>query len=1312
MIPNAPPMSHDRSPSPWPGRANWIATRGAFAAAIFLLAWLGITRTRGDEVIAALWLPNALVVVAILSGGWRRSCGWIGAALLGFIAANFVAFDPARPLLFYPLVNIGEAAFGCWLLQRFQKSLPDMGTVTDVVRFVLCCAVVAPTVSGLVIALNLSGPERWLDPQAWVAWTLADGLGVLITGPVALVAIQAWPRRHTVPRSRIVEIVAIMAATAALAMIVFGQTRYPLAFLCMPMIVVAAVRLGIVGTTAAILVVSIVAMVETLRGSGPMWLIDGTLGMRIHVLQLLLATAFGIGLPFASVLSGRDRTRADLKHARDFSDTLLAAMHEAVFRTDAEGRWIFLNRAWETLTGYSVEESLGWYTTRLLHPEDRALAIAQYPRVISGELDQSSHQQRFYTASGECRHIEVTLRRLTDPAGSFAGTIGTIRDITAAVATQRALEDSEARFRRLAEAVPVGIYRATADGNVTYVNSAWTSKIGMTVEDTLGRGWMKALAYPDDYIRQPPWQDFTPGMVRVRDFAFRDPNGGELWVQSVNGAEFDGEGVLTGYIGAIVDITERRRARVALAESKRLFETLAALSPAGIYRTDVGGGITYANRTWLDVAGLSLEEALGFGWVPSVHPEDLDRLRDELAASVLDTRELRSEFRFVHSDGSIRWVETITTSEYDDAGERVGFIGVNVDITDRKATERVLRERTEQLNLLAENATDAVFRMTIEGVCLYVSPSVIDLIGLSAERLIGRNVMRGFHPDDLEEVMTMHRDLGAGVIERRVVAYRLQRHDRPTGEWSWLESNSGLVRDPATGEPREIISSVRDITKRKRLELELDSARRHAEVAAHAKSSFLANMSHEIRTPMNGVLGFTELLIAQDPREDQQQKLQMISDSGKAMMRLLNDILDLSKIEAGHVSLAHDRVDWHHLARSCSQLIMPLTTAAGIALEVDVALAVPPAVIGDGLRLRQIVLNLLGNAAKFTERGSIRLSVAIDGDTIVVVIADTGVGIAADRQGAIFHEFVQEDASTSRRHGGTGLGLAISSQLARLMDGSIALSSTVGVGTTVTLRIPLIVAPPTEAPVLRPGPASALPAVPGVSVLAAEDHDVNQLLIKAMLTRLGYRPAIARSGLEAIAMVDRARTAGAPFGLILMDMQMPDLDGIEATKRIRAGGIGADVLPIIALTANAYASDIETCIAAGMQGHLAKPVQMAALDEVVRRWAIGTRAPAIPTAPATTADDELQAQFDERVRDLVALFGATVALETPDAAAIAALRHALHQVAGTAAFFGYAALGKVAGTLEDLLDAPVAAARDATLRSGYVQVQRLSGAER
>ncbi len=1281
-------IDHNATVSLVEQRVRWIGARALFAGLTFLLSWGGFALSHGGTTISALWLPNAVLAVVLLHSQRRTVAGWIGAAFLGYFAANALNhFQPSGNIIL-AVINCAEAAGGCWLVLRWQKRVPDMAHLPDVLRFVLCCGVAAPLLSGLAAALWIAVPTGRAISRLWFDWSVADGLGTVILGPILLIGMQAWSRRDMIDSAKVGEIALILGGNAVVTMIVFGQTAYPLLFLGLPMVIVATFRLGVVGTAAAITVVSVIATAGTLGGTGPIAMIQATQATQIHILQLFLITAFAIGLPFASALAGRDRDRADLKRSRDFSDTLVSTMQEVVFRTDANGRWIFLNPAWQTLTGYTVAESLGWPTTRLLHPDDKIQAGKGYPNIVSGAVTEATLNQRFYKKNGESRQIEVTLSRLAGEDGAFDGTIGTIRDITNAVATQRALADSEARFRRVAEAAPVGVYVAAADGSVTYVNKAWADMVGMPAEALLGNGWMTALADPEAYFRQPPWVNFTPGEVRQREEAFRRPDGAIIWVHIVNTAEFDDEGRVGGFIGAIVDITEQRAAHEALAESQRLFEALAKLSPAGIFRADLDGGVTYVNAAWQGLADLTEEEGMGSNWGAAIHPDDLARVSGQWAEVVQQSGELRTEFRFRHKDNSDHWVEVMTAPELDASGKRIGFIGVNIDISERKRAEVVLAEREEQLRLLAENATDAVFRLSLEGICLYASPSVGELIGVAPRHLIGQNMLARFHPEDADAVIAAHRALALGEVERLVTAYRSEPMDEArAGTWVWLESNSGLVRDPDTNEPREIICSVRDISVRKELEFELDRARRHAEVAAQAKSSFLANMSHEIRTPMNGVLGFTELLLAEGPRADQQQKLQMIADSGNSMMRLLNDILDLSKIEAGHVTLAQDRIDLQHLAQGCAKLIMPLTTRAGIDLRTTIADDVPASVIGDGLRLRQIILNLLGNAAKFTAEGAILLGVAVAGDELVISVGDTGIGIAADRQAAIFEEFVQADAATNRAYGGTGLGLAISTELAKLMGGRLSLFSALGVGTTVTLRIPLTIAPEvaSETRISTAQPVAILPQIAATRILVAEDHDVNQLLIKAMLTRLGHSPVIARNGTEAVAMVQNAFSQGQPFGLVLMDMQMPEIDGIEATRRIRSGATQAATVPIVALTANAYASDVEACHAAGMQDHLAKPVQLAALDHIVRRWALApaTTAPVASATPAS-ADPELIAQFDARMQRMFDLLDTALAgpLTPP---VIDDLRDALHKLAGTAAFFGKADLGTMAANLDERL---------------------------
>jgi len=610
----------------------------------------------------------------------------------------------------------------------------------------------------------------------------------------------------------------------------------------------------------------------------------------------------------------------------------------------------------------------------------------------------------------------------------------------------------------------------------------------------------------------------------------------------------------------------------------------------------------------------------------------------------------------------------------------------------RLEADIVRREAAEaQLALLAENATDAVFRIDLAGIITYASPSTKPVIGVPPEIALGNHVATQVHPDDRQKVLDFYSELTAGLIERGIISNRIQKRGQQDGE-VWIETSCGLVRSQATGKPLEVVASLRDVTKRKHLEFELEKARTRAESAASAKSSFLANMSHEIRTPMNGVLGFADLLLHSDLTEEQQRQAQLIVDSGKAMMRLLNDILDVSKIEAGQMQIAPERVDLRHALRNCVKLIEPAAAQKGLQVRLEVEPELPPFVLIDGLRLRQIVLNLLGNAAKFTEQGTI----SIEGRrgwhngraNIEIAVADTGIGIAIDRQAAIFEQFVQAEESTARRFGGTGLGLAISSQLAQLMGGSLVLESEEGKGTRFTLRVPLELADGTASGAASDDKREEQPERP-LRILLAEDHDVNQQLMNAMLARLGHESVTVADGAQALHAAIAAARSEHPFDLVLMDMQMPVMDGLEATRAIRSAGLATETLPILALTANAYADDVAACLAAGMQAHIAKPVQLVDLGAAIRRWTHVQTEPAkaVPApTPALAISPDLRARYEVRKAELLACAERISAAGSFDDVAIAELRGLLHKLAGSAGMFGEMKLGARAADLEDALE--------------------------
>ncbi|MGB3166070.1 MAG: ATP-binding protein, partial [Alteraurantiacibacter sp.] len=479
-----------------------------------------------------------------------------------------------------------------------------------------------------------------------------------------------------------------------------------------------------------------------------------------------------------------------------------------------------------------------------------------------------------------------------------------------------------------------------------------------------------------------------------------------------------------------------------------------------------------------------------------------------------------------------------------------------------------------------------------------------------------------------------------------------------------------------------------DIQRSKDLEEDLKEARRKAIHQARAKSQFLASMSHEIRTPMNGVVGFTELLLKSDLDEEQRAQAQLIADSGRAMMQLLNDVLDHAKIESGQMQLQPEPTDLRHKLQHAVKLMEPMARAKGLSLGVWVDDTVPQQVEMDRLRMRQVLLNLVGNAIKFTQNGGIdveaRVENSTDGRTLLISVIDTGIGIHDSKLDAIFSPFKQEDGSTARKFGGTGLGLAISSQLVGMMGGRITVHSKQGVGTQFTIRLPLKAAAAPGEPLAgeRLAGEQSTSCLAGKRVLIAEDHTINQELIMAMAVSLELDAVLTANGDEAVRAVRDAEHAGKPFAVVLMDMQMPEVDGLAATRRLREQGYDAATLPIIALTANCYPEDVAACKEAGMQSHLGKPVTTVALARELARWLSddgGTSAPVAEIAPARSAG--LEDRYRSRKQELVEQLRHSLE-RAPAQTDWSELARQLHKMAGVAANFGEPELGEASRRLE------------------------------
>jgi PAS domain S-box-containing protein len=581
------------------------------------------------------------------------------------------------------------------------------------------------------------------------------------------------------------------------------------------------------------------------------------------------------------------------------------------------------------------------------------------------------------------------------------------------------------------------------------------------------------------------------------------------------------------------------------------------------------------------------------------------------------------------------------------------------------------QEAEARYRLLADNSSDIIMRYDLEGVRSYISPAVRRLFGYDPTEIVGRRDWLEFiHPEDRPAVTKGLDALRAGADEQTFM-YRVQSAN---GTYIWVESVARLLRDAETGAPREVISIVRDITHRKLAEARADAAREEAERANQAKSDFLAGISHEIRTPITCVLGMADLLVESKLSALQRRHVSLLRDAGQSLLAIIDDLLDISKIEAGKLELERIPLSPSAVVEGAVAIVRSGAAAKGLALGSELAADLPARIEGDPTRLRQVLLNLLSNAIKFTDRGSVVIrAMRAPAAQLRFEVADTGPGIDPTQRHRLFQRFSQVGQSTYRRFGGSGLGLAISQHLVEAMGGMIGVDSAIGAGSTFWFTIPFV---ETDAPaaVTARAPVVAASGV-GARILVAEDQAIIREFIDVMLTSAGHKVVSVTNGAEAVAAVQ-----AQDFDLVLMDVQMPEMDGMTATRRIRGMGDRVRGIPIIALTAYAMPADVARCLAAGASGHLSKPIDRNELLSLVARWSgsDGTVAaappPGEPAAPQVidgTVLDDLERRLGKaRVSVLAGQFRrqVTKALDvvavTTDPRRIAEAMHDLLSVAG------------------------------------------------
>jgi PAS domain S-box-containing protein len=510
---------------------------------------------------------------------------------------------------------------------------------------------------------------------------------------------------------------------------------------------------------------------------------------------------------------------------------------------------------------------------------------------------------------------------------------------------------------------------------------------------------------------------------------------------------------------------------------------------------------------------------------------------------------------------------------------------------DAEAALERLRESEALYRLLADNQSDVISLWTADGLRKYSSPSAERAFGFTADEMMRLPRSANAHPDDLPIIQALTASLTPGG-ESKSAEYRLMHRD---GTEIWVEGTFQKLADGSG-----MLSTTRVITERKRLQQELLSALDDAKAALSAKSDFLANMTHELRTPLNAIVGFSGLLrqsstlTAVDARH-----AALIHDASQTLLGVVNDVLDFSKLDAEAVEFEAYPIDAAALAQSCVDLLAGQAEAKGLTLDARIEGATTT-LLGDGTRLRQVLMNFISNALKFTTSGGVHVvaSQMAEGEhhRLRFAVTDSGIGVPADHLDSIFGRFTQADASVSRQYGGTGLGLAICKRIIDGMGGEIGVTSALGVGSTFWCEVML----PTAASATAQDVAETAPVSleRSIRLLVADDNAVNRELIAALLAPFAVDIVTAADGIEAY-----EAWARQTFDLILMDVQMPNMDGLTAARRIRASALpGSPRVPIVAMTANVLPEQVERCLEAGMDDHLGKPIDATRLLETVARW--------------------------------------------------------------------------------------------------------------
>ncbi|MBN2282186.1 MAG: PAS domain S-box protein [Candidatus Marinimicrobia bacterium] len=859
---------------------------------------------------------------------------------------------------------------------------------------------------------------------------------------------------------------------------------------------------------------------------------------------------------------------------------LAETAQDVILIIDISGTIIYTNNVVQEMLGYEKESVIGKNILDYVPLDHHKSNIERMQQRKTGISRNFFYETKLITADGRLVDFEVSSTMFNQKNNKkMILMIG--RDITLRKSIEMRIRESEARQRAYIENSPNAIIVFDQNDTIIHVNKKACELLQYDHDELVSRKISEFDVNMQKGIATNPEND------QFRTYSFYKKKDGTIFPVEVFTSNLNHEGGRQT-IANIIDITERRKQEKELAYERYLFDTLMDNFPDAIYFKDLEGRFIRTNQ--IHAKKFKLENAsqlLGL--------TDFDLFDATVAQKWFDQEQeiirtekplLLHENKEVFPDGSFRWASTSKMPFYDKDGKVQGTMGFSLDITNLKIVEENFRKQKEFFEALYKSSATAIVTLNLEEKIIEINPEFERLFGYSIEEAFGRRIDDLIiAPNMLVEGEEINKKVYSGEIVRREV---LRKKKDGTQIWISLNASPVIVDNQLIA----VLGIYEDITERKRTEEKLKAAKEEAERANRAKSEFLANMSHEIRTPMNSILGFAELLSDLVEGHLAREYLKSIMVSGQALLTLINDILDLSKIEAGKMELQHKPMSLHRLIKEIQQIFSLKLKSKGVDLILTMDPALPAGILFDEKRLKQVLFNLVSNAAKFTDDGYIKILVKVDDHaeglfTIEIQVIDTGIGIRADQHQEIFKSFTQSEGQDHGKYGGTGLGLAITKQIVEQMNGSIWIESEPGKGSTFFILLKEIREIEIESTQKTKQIELGKIYFPGSTVLIVDDILQNRKMLEGILNKTEINIIEAENGKEAVELVRHYKP-----DIVLMDMKMPVMSGYEATRIIK-NDEDLRHIPIVAVTASAMKSEEHEIMALGCNGYLRKPVSKA-----------------------------------------------------------------------------------------------------------------------